>query len=179
MVQRQLQRLQAGAAQRHPSWVRMAPSPYSARRRIPDTGPMPDDNSLMPDHAVADGSRTATVPAGSSSMVHAYMAARAAARGHLLMYRVGEFYEVLFEDAAVVSRLLGIAMTRRPQKNADDIPMCGIPAGSADAAVARLLAAGCKVALSEQPGEPSGDHPPLRWLSRTSRGANSPDLNDR
>jgi len=123
---------------------------------------MSHDDLLMPDLGVPDGSRTATAltaPAGSSPMVHAYMAARAAARGHLVLYRVGEFYEVLFEDAAIVSRVLGIALTRRPQKNADDIPMCGIPAGSADAAVARLLAAGRKVALSEQPGEPSGERP--------------------
>ena len=128
---------------------------------------MSHDELLMPDLGVPDGSRTATAltaPAGSSPMVHAYMAARAAAGGHLVLYRVGEFYEVLFEDAAIVSRVLGIALTRRPQKNADDIPMCGILAGSADAAIARLLAAGRKVALSEQPGEPSGERP-LRLMT--------------
>ncbi len=104
------------------------------------------------------------VAATASPMVRAYAAVRAAAPGHFVLYRVGEFYEVLFEDAAAVSRLLGIALTRRPQKNGDDIPMCGIPAGTADAAVARLLSAGRKVALSEQPPEPSGERP-LRLLT--------------
>ena len=97
-------------------------------------------------------------------MVASYAAAQAAASGHLVLYRVGEFYEVLHGDAATVSRLLGIQLTRRPQKNASDIPMCGIPSGSADAAIARLLAAGRKVAVSEQPTEPAGQRP-LRLLT--------------
>ncbi len=104
------------------------------------------------------------VPATASPMVQAYAASRAAAPGHLVLYRVGEFYEILFDDAATVSRLLGITLTRRQQKNAADIPMCGIPAGSADGAVARLLAAGRKVALSEQPVGGSGERP-LRLLT--------------
>ncbi len=101
---------------------------------------------------------------GASPMVLAYAAAQAAAPGHLVLYRVGEFYEVLHGDAATVSRLLGIQLTRRPQKNAADIPMCGIPAGSAEATIARLLAAGRKVAVSEQPTEPAGQRS-LRLLT--------------
>ena len=61
--------------------------------------------------------------------VLAYAAAQVAAPGHLVLYRVGEFYETLHGDAATVSRLLGIQLTRRPQKNASGIPMCGTPAG--------------------------------------------------
>ncbi len=97
-------------------------------------------------------------------MVAAYAAARAVASGHLVLYRVGEFYEVLGDDAATVSRLLGIQLTRRRQKDAPDIPMCGIPAGAAEAAIARLLAAGRKVAASEQPAEPAGERP-LRLMT--------------
>ncbi len=106
----------------------------------------------------------AVIPLGASPMVVAYAAARAAAPGHLVLYRVGEFYEVLLDDAAIVSRLLGTQLTRRRQKDAADIPMCGIPAGSADAAIARLLAAGRKVAVSEQPTMPSGERP-LRLMT--------------
>ena len=91
-------------------------------------------------------------------MVVTYAAARAAAPGHLVLYRVGEFYEVL-GDAAAVSRLLGIQLTRRRQKDAPDIPMCGVPAGTAEAAITHLLAAGRKVAVSEQPAEPAGERP--------------------
>ncbi len=92
-------------------------------------------------------------------MTVAYAAARAVAPGHLVLYRVGEFYEVLLEDAGIVSRALGIQLTRRRQKDAPDIPMCGIPAGTSGAAVTRLLSAGHKVALSEQPTEASGERP--------------------
>ena len=97
-------------------------------------------------------------------MVVAYAAARAAAPGHLVLYRVGESYEALGDDAATVSRLLGIQLTRRRQKDAPDIPMCGIPAGTAEASIARLLAPGCKVAVSEQPAEPAGERP-LRLMT--------------
>ena len=101
----------------------------------------------------------ATLPPGASPMVIAYVATSVAHPDHLLLYRVGEFYEVLLESAGTVSRLLGIQLTRRKQKDAADIPMCGIPASVADGMVARLLAAGRKVAISEQPVEPSGERP--------------------
>ena len=96
-------------------------------------------------------------PLNASPMMIAYAAACAAAPEYLVLYRVGEFYEVLFDDAAVVSRALGIQLTRRRQKEAADVPMCGIPAGTAEAAVNRLLAAGHKVALSEQPANPGNE----------------------
>jgi len=96
----------------------------------------------------------APVPPNTSPMMLAHAAARAAAPGHLVLYRVGEFYEVLLDDATTVSRALGLQLTRRRQKDAADIPMCGIPAAAAGSAVTRLLAAGYKVALSEQPPTP-------------------------
>jgi DNA mismatch repair protein MutS len=101
----------------------------------------------------------ATPPVGASPMIVSYLAVRSRHQDYLLLYRVGEFYEVLFEDAAAVSRLLGIQLTRRRQKDAADVPMCGVPASSAEGAIARLLAAGRKVAVSEQPLEPALDRP--------------------
>ena len=103
-----------------------------------------------------------------SPMMTAYAAARAAAPGATVLYRVGEFYEVLFDDAERVSKTLGIQLTRRRQKDSDDIPMCGIPASSVTGAVSRLLAAGFKVALSQQPLEPSGDRPLQLMTAATS-----------
>ena len=64
--------------------------------------------------------------APSSPMMTAYAAARAAAPGATVLYRVGEFYEVLFDHAERVNKALGIQLTRRRQKDSDDIPMCGI-----------------------------------------------------
>ena len=97
-------------------------------------------------------------------MMSLHATARAAAPGHLVLYRVGEFYEVLGPDAAIVSRTLGIQLTRRRQKDAADIPMCGVPASTFDATTARLLAAGHKVAVSEQATEDGSDRP-LRLLT--------------
>jgi DNA mismatch repair protein MutS len=101
-------------------------------------------------------------------MMLAHAAAAATAPGHLVFYRVGEFYEVLGADAPVVARALGLQLTRRRQKDAPDVPMCGVPAGTAPSAVARLLAAGHKVALSEQPSEPGAERPLRRMTPGTS-----------
>ncbi len=101
-------------------------------------------------------------------MMLAYAAAQAFVPSHLVLYRVGEFYEVLGRSAATVSRALGIQITRRRQKDADDVPMCGIPAGTAEQAITRLLAAGHKVAVSEQPPEVGGERPLRRYTPATS-----------
>jgi len=81
-------------------------------------------------------------PPNASPMMVAHAAARAAAPGHLVLYRVGEFYEVLLDDAVVVSRALGIQLTRRRQKDAADIPMCGVPAATAGSAANRIAGSG-------------------------------------
>ena len=105
---------------------------------------------------------------GTSPMMLAYAAAQAAAPNHLVLYRVGEFYEVLSRSADIVSRALGIQMTRRRQKDSDDVPMCGIPASTSEQAIARLLAAGHKVAISEQPPEAGAERPLRRYTPATS-----------
>ena len=105
---------------------------------------------------------------GTSPMMFAYAAAQAAAPNHFVLYRVGEFYEVLGRDAVTVSRALGLQLTRRRQKDAEDVPMCGIPAGASGQSIARLLAGGHKVAVSEQPGEDGGERPLRRLTPATS-----------
>ena len=95
----------------------------------------------------------------ASPLLVAYAAAQERAPGHLVLYRVGEFYEVLGSGALVTSRALGIQLTRRRQKNADDVPMCGIPSGTSEQAIGRLLAAGHKVAVSEQPTSSGAERP--------------------
>ncbi|MFC7738649.1 DNA mismatch repair protein MutS [Roseomonas sp. GCM10028921] len=110
---------------------------------------------------------TPSVPP-SSPMMLAHAAASATAPGHLILYRVGEFYEVLGADAPVVARALGLQLTRRRQKGSNDVPMCGVPASAAPSAVVRLLSAGHKVALSEQPSEPGAERPLRRMTPGTS-----------
>ena len=69
----------------------------------------------------------ATPPPGASPMVVAYVAISAAYPDHLLLYRVGEFYEVLLESAATVSRLLGIQLTRRNRRMPQTSPCAASP----------------------------------------------------
>src|SRR5438034_720747 len=66
-------------------------------------------------------------------------------RDALLLFRLGDFYEMFFDDAKVGAQLLNVALTRR-----GDIPMCGIPFHAAGGYIARILRAGRKVALCDQ-----------------------------
>ena len=134
----------------------------SPRKWLPMTTP-----SIFGNSRVA-GSATEVPGTSAVGMMGLHAAARAAAPGYVVLYRVGEFYEVLGQDAAIVSRTLGIQLTRRRQKGAADVPMCGIPASSTDVAVARLLAAGHRVAISEQPTEEGGERPLHRLTPGTS-----------
>ena len=109
---------------------------------------------------------------GTSPMMLAYAAVQAAAPSHLILYRVGEFYEVLGQNADLASRALGLQLTRRRQKGGADVPMCGIPFSTSELAVARLLANGHKVAVSEQPTEDGGGRPLRRVSPATSVDVN-------
>ena len=101
----------------------------------------------------------------TGGMMSLHAAARAAAPGHLVLYRVGEFYEVLGPDAAIVSRTLGIQLTRYRQKDAADILMCGVPASTLDATTARLLGSRTQGhRLGTGASEDGGDRP-LRPLT--------------
>ncbi|MBV9568030.1 MAG: DNA mismatch repair protein MutS [Hyphomicrobiales bacterium] len=73
----------------------------------------------------------------------------------LLFYRMGDFYELFFEDAEVASRALGIVLTKRGRHNGTDIPMCGVPVHRADEYLQRLIALGHRVAVCEQLEDPA------------------------
>ncbi len=91
--------------------------------------------------------------AGASSVTPAmqqYMASKAAHPDCLLFYRMGDFYELFFEDAVKASAILGIALTKRGKHHGEDIQMCGVPVHSADGYLETLIASGCRVAICEQ-----------------------------
>ncbi len=73
---------------------------------------------------------------------------------HILFFRMGDFYELFFEDAVQVAHLLGITLTSRNKKAQDEIPMCGMPHHSIANHVNRLLSLGFKVALCDQVEDP-------------------------
>ncbi|MEX2222116.1 MAG: DNA mismatch repair protein MutS [Candidatus Rokuibacteriota bacterium] len=80
---------------------------------------------------------------------------------YLLLFRLGDFYELFFQDAQTASRLLQLTLTSR-QKGEGAIPMAGIPHHAADGYIARLIRAGQKVAVCEQMEEPGGTRKILR-----------------
>ena len=72
----------------------------------------------------------------------------------LLLFRLGDFYELFYEDAVTASRILQITLTARNKEKGDAVPMCGVPYHAADSYIARLIRAGHKVAICEQMEEP-------------------------
>ncbi|MBB3974151.1 DNA mismatch repair protein MutS [Hansschlegelia beijingensis] len=87
-------------------------------------------------------------------MMEQYIEIKSANPDCLLFYRMGDFYEMFFEDAEVASRALGIALTKRGKHLGEDIPMCGVPVERADDYLQRLIAAGFRVAVCEQTEDP-------------------------
>ena len=75
--------------------------------------------------------------------------------GSLLFYRMGDFYELFFEDAEIASRALGIVLTKRGKHAGEDIAMCGVPVDRADDYLQRLIAQGHRVAVCEQLEDPA------------------------
>jgi len=88
-------------------------------------------------------------------MMEQYLEIKAAHPGLLLFYRMGDFYELFFEDAEIASRALGIMLTKRGKHQGVDIPMCGVPVERSDDYLHRLIAQGHRVAVCEQMEDPA------------------------
>ncbi|MFY9835194.1 MAG: DNA mismatch repair protein MutS, partial [Xanthobacteraceae bacterium] len=88
-------------------------------------------------------------------MMEQYSEIKAANPDCMLFYRMGDFYELFFEDAEVASRTLGIVLTKRGKHLGNDIPMCGVPVERADEYLHRLIAGGHRVAVCEQLEDPA------------------------
>jgi len=88
-------------------------------------------------------------------MMEQYIEIKAANPDCLLFYRMGDFYELFFDDAETASRALGIMLTKRGKHLGRDIPMCGVPIERADEYLHRLIALGHRVAVCEQLEDPA------------------------
>ncbi|MDE5442295.1 DNA mismatch repair protein MutS [Bradyrhizobium sp. CSA207] len=88
-------------------------------------------------------------------MMEQYLEIKAAHPGLLLFYRMGDFYELFFEDAEIASRTLGIVLTKRGKHQGADIPMCGVPVERSEDYLHRLITAGHRVAVCEQTEDPA------------------------
>ncbi len=87
-------------------------------------------------------------------MMRQYLDLRATVPDALLFYRMGDFFELFFEDARVAADALGIALTHRGEHDGQPVPMCGVPVHSAEGYLARLVRAGHRVAIAEQTETP-------------------------
>ena len=93
--------------------------------------------------------------AGLTPMMVQYVEIKIANPDSLLFYRMGDFYELFFEDAEKASRALGITLTKRGKHEGQDIPMCGVPVHAADGYLQQLIALDFRVAVCEQLEDPS------------------------
>ena len=113
-----------------------------------------DETGTSPEPA--RGAAKATDEAGRvTPMMEQYSEIKAANPDCLLFYRMGDFYELFFDDAEVASRALGIVLTKRGKHLGRDIPMCGVPIERADEYLHRLIALGHRVAVCEQLEDPA------------------------
>jgi DNA mismatch repair protein MutS len=94
-------------------------------------------------------------PADATPMMAQYLKIKAAHGDYLLFYRMGDFYELFFDDAAKASEALDIALTKRGKHQGDDIPMCGVPVHAAEAYLEKLIRKGFRVAVCEQIEDPA------------------------
>ncbi len=88
-------------------------------------------------------------------MMVQYLEIKAAHPESLLFYRMGDFYEMFFEDALLAAKALDITLTKRGRHEGQDIPMCGVPVHAADGYLSRLIRHGFKVAICEQMENPA------------------------
>lgn len=110
----------------------------------------------MQDNALTPASSEQHTP-----MMQQYLRLKAEAGPLLLLYRMGDFYEMFYEDAERGARLLNLTLTRRGTSNGAPIPMAGVPYHAAEQYLAKLVAAGVSVAICEQIGDPATSKGPV------------------
>jgi DNA mismatch repair protein MutS len=121
------------------------------------------------DQTPYDPSEIAVPAQPVTPMMGQFLEIKAVNPGYLLFYRMGDFYEMFFEDAEIASQALGIVLTKRGKHQGADIPMCGVPIHAAQDYLKKLIALGHRVAICEQMEDPA---------EAKKRGAKSPVRRD-
>ena len=106
----------------------------------------------QPDFSLQSEDRTTP---DATPMMAQYLGIKSAHEDYLLFYRMGDFYELFFDDAARASEALDIALTKRGKHQGDDIPMCGVPVHAAESYLEKLIRKGFRVAVCEQVEDPA------------------------
>jgi len=102
-----------------------------------------------------------TVAVNHTPMMQQFLRIKAEHPDILLFYRMGDFYELFFDDARTAARLLDITLTSRGKSDGEAIPMAGVPYHAADNYLARLIRQGQSVAICEQIGDPATSKGPV------------------
>ena len=89
-------------------------------------------------------------PPKLTPMIKQYLSIKEEYPDTILFYRMGDFYEMFFEDAQVASRVLEITLTSRNKKDESPVPMCGVPHRAVSGYIARMIDHGYKVAVCDQ-----------------------------
>ena len=121
---------------------------------------------MSPKARVSEVARESPPPAGhptasvslaadATPLMAQYLEIKRAHSDCLLFYRMGDFYELFFDDAVQAARALDITLTKRGKHDGDDIPMCGVPVHAAEAYLARLIRQGFRMAVCEQVEDPA------------------------
>src|ERR1041384_3884390 len=116
---------------------------------------MNEKPSDLPEPAPGGISPATSAPDGATPMMAQYLEIKASHADYLLFYRMGDFYELFFADAAKAAEALDIALTKRGKHLGDDIPMCGVPVHAAEAYLEKLIRKGFRVAVCEQMEDPA------------------------
>lgn len=102
----------------------------------------------------------------ATPMMRQYLEIKAQYPNTLVLYRLGDFYELFYEDAKKVAKLLDLTLTRRGSNNGDPIPMAGVPFHAVDNYIARLIKMGESCVICEQQGTPSAQKTMIRKVSK-------------
>ena len=111
---------------------------------------------------MAKQSSNSALKSSHTPMMQQYLKIKSEYADCLLFYRMGDFYEMFFEDAVEASKILDITLTKRGKSGGDDIPMAGVPWHQAETYLSRLVAAGRRVAVCDQMEAPDGSKGPVR-----------------
>ena len=124
------------------------------------TTPTPDEvtTSVTPDRSTKKAAKSTQT---HTPMMQQFLRIKAENPDTILFYRMGDFYELFFEDAKIASRLLDITLTARGKTGDQPIPMCGVPFHSVEPYLAKLVKLGYSLAICEQIGDPATSKGPV------------------
>ena len=144
--------LASGSGQGRHGWRTTEKSAKGAGARLGDA---PARAAARSAESRAGTSGPAVTPPGVTPSMAQFLEIKAANPDCLLFYRMGDFYELFFEDAVAAAQALGIVLTKRGKHLGEDIPMCGVPIHRADEYLQRLIRQGFRVAVCEQLEDPA------------------------